>query len=146
MRLMVYTDYALRLLMLLALKGGEPATIKETADRYGISKNHLMKIAHRLGQAGILETTRGRRGGLRLARDPSRISVGEVVRLTEEEFTLVECFDPDRNQCVITSACRLKTALGEAQDAFLAVLDGYSLADLVAHPRALHRILNTDAA
>ena len=143
MRLMVYTDYALRLLMLLALKSGDSATIQETADRYGISKNHLMKIAHRLGQAGIIETTRGRRGGLRLARNPSQISVGDVVRLTEEDFTLVECFDPDRNQCVIASACRLKTALGEARDAFLAVLDGYTLADLVARPTALRRILDT---
>ena len=146
MRLTTYTDYALRLLMLLALRNGEPATIKETAAQYGISKNHLMKIAHRLGQADMIETTRGRGGGLRLTRDPSDITIGAIVRLTEEDFTLVECFDSDRSNCVIAPACQLKTAIAEARDAFLAVLDGYTLADLVAHPKALQRLLNEAAA
>ena len=146
MRLTTYTDYALRLLMLLALKDGEAVTIKETAAQYGISKNHLMKIAHRLGQADMIETTRGRGGGLRLARDPSDITIGDIIRLTEEDFILVECFDDDRSQCIIAPACRLKSAIAEARDAFLAVLDGYSLADLVAQPRALQRLLDEAAA
>ena len=145
MRLTAYSDYALRLLMLLALKRGAPATIQETAERYGISKNHLMKIVHGLGRAGVIETTRGRGGGLRLALPAAEISVGEVVRLTEEDFTLVECFDPARDRCAITPACRLKRALAEARDAFLAALDGYSLADLVARPTALRRLLDLPA-
>ena len=141
MRLTAYTDYALRLLMLLALKRGQPATIKEAAERYGISRNHLMKVAHQLGRAGVIQTTRGRSGGLRLAQDPAEISVGAVVRITEEPFSLVECFDKERNACVITPACRLQKVLGEALDAFLAVLDGYTLADLTARPQALRRLL-----
>ena len=146
MRLTDYTDYALRLLMLLAVSRGESATIKEVAERYGISRNHLMKIAHQLGLAGLIETTRGRGGGLRLACDPSDISVGSLARLTEEGFTLVECFDPARNEYVITHACRLRTALGEALDAFLTALDGYTLADLADRPADLHRLLNSPSA
>ena len=141
MRLTVHTDYALRLLMLLAIKGEDSTTIQEVADRYGISKNHLMKVAHELGLAGFVETTRGRGGGLKLALEPEEISLGEVVRLTEEGFNLVECFDDERNQCFISPDCKLRGVLSKALTAFLAVLDDYTLADLVPRRSPLRKLL-----
>ena len=108
MRLTYHADYALRLLMYTALKDGALVQIQEVADAYGISKNHLMKVAFQLGKQGFLDTVRGRGGGLRLARPPEEISIGDVVRKSEEDFTLVECFDPQSNTCVITGPCRLR--------------------------------------
>lgn len=140
MRLTHHADYALRLLMYAALKNGALVQIQEVADAYGISKNHLMKVAFHLGKLGFLETVRGRSGGLRLARPPQDITVGEVVRKTEE-FVLVECFDPASNGCVIAAPCRLRGVLREALDAYLAVLDEHTLADLVQPRSALTRIL-----
>ena len=145
MRLTTHTDYALRMLMYLALKPGESSTIQEIADSYGISKNHLMKVAYQLGLSGWIETVRGRGGGLRLARDPAEVRLGDVVRVTEEDFRLVECFDPDSDTCRITPACRLQGVLREAGRAFIDVLDGYTLADLVDRPRALARLLDIPA-
>ncbi|MBU6445515.1 MAG: Rrf2 family transcriptional regulator [Alphaproteobacteria bacterium] len=145
MRLTTYTDYGLRLLIYVALKEGELATIQEVADAYAISKNHLMKVAYHLGQYGHLETVRGRGGGLRLARSPERIRLGEVIRHMEDDFTLVECFEPS-NTCRITRACRLKGILGEALKAYLAVLDRYTLADLIDRQSALDTILLNRAA
>ncbi|HWF89886.1 MAG TPA: Rrf2 family transcriptional regulator [Pyrinomonadaceae bacterium] len=141
MRLTTYTDYSLRLLMYVALKDGELATIQEVADVYDISRNHLMKVAYELGKHGILETVRGRKGGLRLARKPADICLGEVVRITEEDFTMVECFDPKTNACVITRPCRLKGVLSKALKAYLAVLDDYTLADLTERHPLLARVL-----
>lgn len=141
MRLTTYTDYSLRLLMYVALKDGELATIQEVADVYDISRNHLMKVAYELGKHGILETVRGRNGGLRLARKPADICLGEVVRITEEDFTMVECFDPKTNACVITRPCRLKGVLSKALKAYLAVLDEYTLADLTERHPLLARVL-----
>lgn len=141
MRLTVYTDYGLRLLMYVALKEGKRATIQEVAGAYNISKNHLMKVAFDLGRHGFLETVRGRGGGLRLARAPERIRLGDVVRAMEEDFTLVECFAPGTNACRITRACKLKGVLNEALKAYLAVLDGYTLADLTAHNASLGKML-----
>lgn len=143
MRLTSYSDYSLRLLMYAALKDGSLVTIQEVADVYGISKNHLMKIAFKLGRSGILETVRGRNGGLRLARKPKDIGLGEVVRLTEEDFTMVECFNPASNTCTIAHPCRLRGMLARALDAYLAVLDEYTLADLTDNHPALSRILLT---
>ena len=140
MRLTLNTDYALRMLMLLALEGNQPHTIEEVARRYGISHNHLMKVAQTLVQAGFVESLRGRGGGLRLARDSGTISLGAVVRETEDGFALVECFDKERNTCVIARACELRHPLQEALHAFLAVLDRYSLADLVGNPAMSRRI------
>ena len=145
MRLTTHTDYALRMLMYLALKPGESSTIQEIADSYGISKNHLMKVAHNLGSAGWIETIRGRGGGLRLALPPEAIDLGAVVRTTEEDLGLVECFRPSDNCCAITPACRLKRIFGEALEAFLEVLSGYSLADLIRRPKALAEILELPA-
>jgi len=141
MRLTLYSDYALRLLMRLAAAPGRLVTIEEVARGYGISRSHLMKVAHRLGAAGFVETVRGRGGGLRLRRAASDISVGEVIRATEEDFRLVECFDPERNQCVLAPACRLRHALGEALQAYFAVLDGYTIADLSTPAASLLALL-----
>jgi Rrf2 family nitric oxide-sensitive transcriptional repressor len=141
MRLTFHTDYALRLLMLLALEPEGLHTIEAAARRYGISRNHLMKVAQTLTKAGIIDGLRGRGGGLRLARPAGEINLGMVVRATEDSFALVECFDRERNNCVITPACGLRGPLEEALDAFLAVLDGYSLHDLVANPAASRRML-----
>jgi len=121
--------------MYLAVRADAVATIEEISRAYGISKAHLMKVVHELGRAGLVETTRGRGGGLRLARRPDEIVVGDVVRRTEDKMDLVECFDPDTSQCRIEPACRLRGVLGEALDAFLTTLDRYTLADLVARRR-----------
>lgn len=130
-----YTDYSLRVLIYLALKGEELSTIQEIAERYGISKNHLMKVVHELSLRGYIETLRGKNGGLRLRLAPRQINIGRLVRDTEQDLNLVECFGPD-NRCIITSDCDLKHMLGEALEAFFAVLDRYTLADLIAPDRA----------
>jgi Rrf2 family transcriptional regulator, nitric oxide-sensitive transcriptional repressor len=140
LRLTVYTDYAMRLLMYLALKDDGLATIAEVAKSYGISKNHLMKVAHQLGVAGYVTTVRGRGGGLRLARPVEAIGLGEVVRHTEPDMALVPCFEPVDASCAIWRSCVLRRALDKARTAFLGVLDGYTLRDLV-QPRAPLRAL-----
>lgn len=137
MRLTVYTDYSLRVLMYVALHPERRPTIAEVAASYGISKNHIMKVVHQLGLGGYLETVRGQSGGMRLAREPKTIILGEVVRRTEPDLALVPCFDPINAACVITPACKLRRALQQAQSAFLAVLDDYTLADLVENREAL---------
>ena len=141
MRLTTYTDYALRLLMYVALKDDGLATISEVAAGYGISKNHLMKVAHQLGLAGYVATVRGRSGGLRLAKPAKAITLGDVVRDSEQDMALVPCFDPADRSCTIRSCCTLRRALGEASAAFLDVLDGYTLADLVKPRAPLARLL-----
>ena len=142
MRLTVYTDYSLRMLMYLAVKGDGLATIAEVADAYGISKAHLTKVAHQLGLAGYVETMRGKGGGLRLAQVPERIGLGDVVRRTEPDMALVPCFEPVQAPCSIAPACGLRGALYEARQAFLAVLDRYSLADLVQRRSELRALLH----
>lgn len=127
MKLTRYTDYALRVLMHLAARPERLSSIGEIARSYGISQNHLMKVVHDLRKAGYIAAVRGRSGGIRLARPPSEINVGEVVRHTEEGFDLVDC-----GSCIIAPACGLTGVLGEALRAFMRTLDGYTLADLVA--------------
>ena len=140
MRLTLHTDYALRLLMLLAMEPDEIHTIEEVARRYGISRNHLMKVTQTLAQAGFVDSLRGRGGGVRLARDAATINIGAVVRSTEDGFALVECFDARRNRCVAAPACGLREPLEEALRAFIAVLDGYTLADLMSNRASLRRM------
>jgi Rrf2 family nitric oxide-sensitive transcriptional repressor len=140
MRLTLHTDYALRILMLLAMEPENRHTIEEVAQRYDISRNHLMKVTQTLSQAGLVESLRGRGGGLRLGRPPASINLGAVVRATEDSFALVECFDRENNRCVISPACGLRGPLEEAQRAFLAVLDRYSLADLIKNPVSVRRM------
>jgi Rrf2 family nitric oxide-sensitive transcriptional repressor len=133
MRLTNFSDYALRVLLYAAVRHDELITIEETAKVYGISKAHLMKVANQLTRAGFLTAVRGRSGGLELAMRPNKIRLGDVVRATEPDFALVECFSPD-NQCRITPRCRLRGVLKEALGAFIATLDRYTLADLVLRP------------
>jgi Rrf2 family transcriptional regulator, nitric oxide-sensitive transcriptional repressor len=149
MRLTRHTDYALRLLMLLAIEPDQLHTIEEVARRYRISRNHLMKITQTLAEAGFVQSLRGRGGGLRLGRAVESINLGAVVRATEDGFALVECFDRARNTCVVASACGLRGPLEEALSAFFAVLDRYSLVDLVKNPRTfrqMRRLLGGEAA
>jgi Rrf2 family nitric oxide-sensitive transcriptional repressor len=131
MRLTGFTDYTLRTLVYLALQPDRLVTIADIARAYDISVNHLMKVVHQLGVAGDVVTVRGRHGGLRLARPASAINIGEVVRRTEPDMALVACFDT-MQRCVIQDGCVLQHVLGDALAAFLAVLDGYTLADLAA--------------
>lgn len=141
MRLTVYTDFSLRVLMYVALHPERRPTIAEIAASYRVSKNHIMKVVHQLGRSGYIETVRGQSGGMRLARSPQEIVLGEVVRRTEPDLALVPCFDPINAACVITPACKLRRALHQARAAFLAVLDGYSLADLVEDRDSLRALL-----
>lgn len=131
MRLAEYTDYALRVLLFCAAHPGELVTIGALAERYGLSRNHLMKIVSDLARVGYVETIRGRHGGFRLAVDPGRIRVGDVVRTCETDFRLVECFDAEHDTCTLTRGCRLKRVFKNALQAWFEELDGTTLADLV---------------
>ena len=141
MRLSAFTDYSLRVLMYLAADPDRRATIAEIAAAYGISEHHLVKVVHFLGRAGWLANVRGRGGGIELARPPQSINLGAVVRATEGDPMPAECFDRASNDCRITRACRLRGVLGEATEAFHAVLDRHTLADLTANRTALVRVL-----
>ena len=141
MRLTTFSDYAFRVLMYVGAAPGGLATIAGIAAAYRISPEHLRKVVHFLAQEGYLETVRGKGGGMRLARPPRAINVGRVLRATEEDFRLVECLQPGGCECRIVPACVLKGALAEARDAFLGVLDRYTLADLLAPSRPLARLL-----
>jgi Rrf2 family nitric oxide-sensitive transcriptional repressor len=131
MRLTAYTDYTLRTLMFLALNQDRLVTIQDIAQAHGISKNHLMKVVHQLGMSGMVETVRGRNGGLRLKKSASEINVGAVVRHTETDFFMAECFNSASNTCVYSQACALKGVLGAATEAYLAVLDAVTLGQLI---------------
>ncbi|MDI7742119.1 Rrf2 family transcriptional regulator [Lysinibacillus fusiformis] len=145
MRLTLYTDYSLRVLLYLGIKGNDRlSTIQEIADSYHISKNHLMKVTYDLGQLGLIETIRGRGGGIRLNVKPEDINIGQVVRHTEEDFHLVECFDEENNLCRLSPACKLKFALNEALNAYLEVLDRYSLADFLMSKEQMFKLLGIE--
>ena len=129
MRLSVQTDYALRTLMYLAANDGHHS-ITEIARQYGISKNHLMKVAHQLVAEGFVDSVRGRSGGLLRNQPPDTINVGQVVRTFEDYGSFVECFDKSSNACVITPVCGLRHVLADGIEAFLGHLDGFTVADL----------------
>lgn len=139
MRLTKHTDYALRVLLYLGSFPKRLISTEEIADAYQISNNHLVKIVGNLGKQGILEVKRGRQGGIRLAQAPADINIGALVRLTEPDFYVAECFDKEGNTCPIMSTCSLIRPLHEARDAFLGVLDRYTLADLLG-PRHLFKL------
>jgi Rrf2 family transcriptional regulator, nitric oxide-sensitive transcriptional repressor len=143
MRLTVFTDYTLRTLIYLALQPDRLTTIAQIAEAYRISNNHLMKVVHQLAQSGDVTTVRGQRGGLRLARPADEINIGSVVRRSEADLELVPCFG-SQGDCVIQPDCVLAGAVDEALQAFLAVLDRYTLADLVRPRAALERSLRID--
>lgn len=146
MRLTQWTDFTLRVLMYCAACEGreQPVTISEVADSYGISRSHLTKIVQELSAMGLLETTRGRGGGMRLMKPARMINVGAVVRATETDFTVVECFDPENNQCRLSSHCRLQSVLGQAMKSFFAVLDNLTLEDLMVPPASASQIVPGD--
>lgn len=133
MRLTTMTDYALRLLMYVAQQDGRLCTIAEVAQVYSISEAHLMKITHQLALAGWLETLRGKGGGMRLARPPGQINLGEVVRSIEPDFSLVECFATG-STCTLTGSCGLTGVLGGAMREFMGYLDRHTLADVLQPP------------
>lgn len=143
MRLTLHADYSLRVLMYAALKDDDLSTISEISERFDISKSHLMKVVHQLGQLGYIETVQGKHGGFRLLRKANQINIGAVVRDTEQELSVVGCLQ-QAGYCRIQPACVLRRALQEATNAFLAVLDDYSLEDLVRPGRPLYKLLDLD--
>lgn len=145
MYLTLQADYAMRLLIHLAVQPSGVATIQEIAAHYGISRNHLMKVSHRAAQSGYVEGVRGRAGGLKLAKRARDINVGQVLRATED-WTIVECFEPASNRCPIAGGCGLQKVLKEALEAYFAVLDRYSLADVVRRKTLLIQLLGLRSA
>lgn len=143
MQLTTFSDYALRVLIYLAMRPGEQPTIGEIAEAYGVSKNHLMKVVNRLSQESYIKATRGGKGGICLNQAADEVNIGEVLRKTEANVNLAECFGPD-NRCVITPTCRLQRVLAEALNAFFSVLDDYWLSDMVSDPVATKKLLDID--
>ncbi len=134
MRLTTFSDFAFRALIYAAAAGDRLITIEETANTYGISRAHLMKVVNILTRTGFIRGVRGRSGGFTLARAPRDINLGAVVRATEPDFALVECFATG-NRCIITKSCQLPNLLNEALGAFVGTLDRYTLADLMLSPQ-----------
>jgi Rrf2 family nitric oxide-sensitive transcriptional repressor len=143
MQLTYYTDYSLRVLMYLAVHRNRMVNISEIAERFAISRNHLVKVVHNLARGRFIKSYRGRGGGIELACDPATISIGELVRYTEGPPKPVECFEVERNRCVITNVCGLAEVVAEACDSFFATLDRYTLADLLKRHASLATILST---
>jgi Rrf2 family nitric oxide-sensitive transcriptional repressor len=144
MKLTAFTDYSLRVLIYLAAQPGQRATIAQIATAFDVSEHHLVKVVHFLGKQGWLRNTRGKGGGLELGESPERIVVGRVVRATEGSAPVAECFGESGGDCQIAPDCRLRGVLAEALGAFEAVLDRYTLADLVRNRPALARVLFLD--
>lgn len=140
MKLTTFSDYTLRVLMYLAVERDGLATIPEIAGAYGISENHLMKVVHQLARAGVIETVRGKGGGIRLLQPPTEIRLGQIVRASEGSAPIVECLSGDPGGCKIIPACRLAPILVRAFDALYQTLDEYSIADLVDDPRQAQHI------
>jgi Rrf2 family nitric oxide-sensitive transcriptional repressor len=131
MRLTTYTDYSLRVLIYLAVNTAERPTIREIAERYGISRNHLMKVVQELSKRGYIAALRGKNGGLQLNQAPAEIKIGRLVRAMENEMALAECFGSN-NRCILTPACALQSMLTEALNSFIATLDCYTLEDVIS--------------
>lgn len=130
MRLTLFTDYSLRVLLYLSHKKGAPATITEMANFYAISRHHLVKVVHNLGLLGFVETMRGKGGGIKLAPGVERKSIGDIIRKTEPDLNLLECFDKRTDHCAVTNVCRLKGVLFGAASAFMAELDRHALSEV----------------
>jgi len=143
MRLTLHTDYSLRVLIHVAVADGKLVTIGNIAESFDISKQHLMKVVNDLSQKGYLDTVRGRGGGIRLRGSPRDINIGHVVRQTEDNLDVVGCLG-QRGYCRIERVCVLRGVLHDATQAFLSVLDGYTLADLIKPHRALSLLLMLD--
>lgn len=145
MQLTRYTDYSLRVLIFLAVSREDMVTTDQIARAYRISAPHLAKVVKHLVHGGYVESVRGRKGGMRLALPPGEIVLGDVVRLSEERFNLVECFDAETSECCIEAACGLARVLEEATRAFLGVLDRYTLADAVRRRSRIRQLLQIEA-
>tara|TARA_B100001939_G_scaffold336008_1_gene338676 strand:- start:64966 stop:65574 length:609 start_codon:yes stop_codon:yes gene_type:complete len=143
MQLTTFSDYSLRILIHASLKAPELSTVGEVSHQFGISRNHVMRVVQFLGQQGFLQNLRGKSGGFTLSRSPKEISLGEVVRSTEQNLTIVPCFagEDTKERCQIEPSCRLRGILQEALSAFLLVLDGYTLKDLLQESRGLRQLL-----
>ena len=141
MRLTQFSNIAIRVLMYAALRGSAPSAVPDMARAYATSYDHMKKAAAELARLGYLHSVRGRTGGILLAKPPEQIRIGEVIRQTEGRIALVECFDPSTNTCPLVDACQLQVALTEAMAAFFAVLDRYTLADLLRQPSQLASLL-----
>ena len=141
MRLTRFTDYSLRTLIYVGVRAPNLCSIQEVAERYDIRQSHLTKVVHELGRMGYLDTVRGRGGGIRLGRAASQINIGEVVRKTEPDFRIVECFEPSSHACCIEPVCALGPILEEAVAHFFDVLDRHTLDDLLASKRLLAELL-----
>ncbi len=139
MQLTRYTDYSVRVLMYLGLQPDRLVTISEMAELYDISRNHLVKVVHNLSRRSYIKTVRGKGGGMRLDRSAAEINLGDLIRCTENDLEIIDCA---AMACRLQTACRLKTALDRARDAFIEVLDGYTLADLIEKPKALAPLLD----
>jgi Rrf2 family nitric oxide-sensitive transcriptional repressor len=144
MQLTRFSDLALRVLMYAHAADDRLVTIEEMAAAYRISRAHLMKVVNSLTRAGYLRAVRGRTGGVTLARPADKIRLGDIVRATEPDFALVECFSPD-NACVIHGCCRLPAVLRRALAAFLKELDQHTIASIAPKPREFHRALDIEA-
>lgn len=140
MRLTQLTDYAMRVLIHLAQQPDRVCTIAEIAARYGVSQAHLMKVTHQLGRAGWVATTRGKGGGMRLARAPRDIRIGEVVRSMEPDFFIVECFSAG-SSCSLTGSCQLTGVMDGALRHFIEHLDRHTLADLLPPPAGSSQVV-----
>lgn len=136
MHLTLHADYSLRVLVYLATHPGKVVSTQEVSEAYGISKNHLVRVVQTLAQHGFVDVKPGRTGGISLAREPGAINVGKVLRATEPDYHLVECFERETNTCPIAPACSLKHMLFDAREAFLAVLDGYTVEDVVRRSKS----------
>ena len=145
MKLTTFSDYAFRVLIYLA-STGESASLSELAQAYGISRNHLVKAVNTLEKNGFVRTRRGVGGGIILARPASEISLVEVARSTEPNFTIVECFDYENNTCRIAGACRLERILQDATRAFMAEIGKYTLADITGNSKVLLKLIARSSA
>lgn len=141
MKLTTFSDYTLRVLMYLALNRERLATIPEIAAAYEISENHLMKVVHQLARSGVIESVRGKGGGIRLAREPEEIRIGQIVRASEGAAPIVDCLSGDAATCRIAPVCKLTAVLSRAFETLYATLDETTLADLVCSPRGLKALL-----
>jgi len=144
MRMTLHTDYALRMLVYLALRSDRTCTVSEVADAYGLSHGHLLKVAQTLRGFGFIKTLRGRSGGVQLAAEPGQINLGALVRATEDDLGMVECMTADGGRCRISPACTLKGMLWEARAAYFAVLNKYTIADVVRNRLPLHSLLGIE--
>lgn len=137
MQLTNFTDYGLRTLMYVAARSENTVSVKEIAEHYGISRNHLVKIVHRLAQLGYIKTAKGKGGGIKIANNMEKLRLGDLIKELEPNMTIVECFDPENNTCRITDACQLKHYLFEATQNFISTMNKYTLADTITNKEVL---------